>query len=142
MAPRRASISSHRTPARLMPVSIARCQGPPPSARHRAMDSALESDGVSAAARTSASSSAPTGVKTNDRTRDARSAKLVALADGRDAVAPWLERLERARHGDGAEPVRVGLDHREERHARTFRERDRISAQRAQIDFDPGALLD
>ena len=49
--------------------------------------------------------------------------------------------LEDARHGNGAEAVRVGLDHGQKPRPRTLRDRSCISLQRAQIDFDPGAPL-
>ena len=82
------------------------------------------------------------GSEEDDGTRNAGRAKLEALADRGHAVAPGVQRLQDARHGDGAKPVGIGLDHGEERRTCAFGERDRISAQRAQIDFDPGALLD
>ena len=50
-----------------------------------------------------------------------------------------VEWLERARDAHGAEPVAIGLDDGEERHAGASRERGSISSQRAEVDFDPGA---
>jgi hypothetical protein len=75
----------------------------------------------------------------DDRPRDPRAPKLLALADCRDAEPPRFQLFERVRDADGAEPVRVGLDHGKERHARLRGDGGPISSQRAQIDVDPGA---
>jgi hypothetical protein len=70
---------------------------------------------------------------------DAGGAELLTFGDGRDTESPRRQRLERARDGDRPEAVRIGLHHREQRHASAVGERRPISLERAEVDLDPGA---
>jgi hypothetical protein len=57
-----------------------------------------------------------------DRTLYASGAKLGTFIHGSDTVSPRVDGLECPRHRYRAKPVRVGLDHGEQRHARSARE--------------------
>ena len=78
-------------------------------------------------------------IEDEDRSVDPRVAKLLALVDRRDAEAPGLERQQRVRDTHGAEPVGIGLHHRQQRNSRGAREAFSVTHQRAEVDFDPGA---
>jgi hypothetical protein len=75
----------------------------------------------------------------HDASADPCLAELSPFLDRRDAEAPGVHRLEGTRDRDRSEPVRVRLHHRKERHARSGRDRDGITLQRAEVDVDPGA---
>ena len=47
-----------------------------------------------------------------DRAADPSRAKHRSLVHRGDAISPWVERLERTRHRDGAQAVAVSFDHR------------------------------
>jgi hypothetical protein len=79
------------------------------------------------------------GRENHDRARYAELPELLSLLYRSDAITPWLEWLERAQRSPNAEPVSIGLYHREEWHSRAPRNRGSITLQRAQIDFDQGA---
>jgi hypothetical protein len=66
--------------------------------------------------------------------------KRLPLGDARHAVRPRLHRLERSRDGDRAEPVRVGLDHREDRAPRARSHLACVAHERTEIDIEPRAL--